>query len=121
MLQTEKRVAFPSRVWLFIAGLATTAVVIPIGSTPTISAANSDPAWAQAQTQGVINGVANNTAHGYNNNWFGVQEIILQSVVGGPNGGQCTTTDTQPAVQYGINRASYNFPYINQGLDGAVA
>ena len=82
---------------------------------------NSDPTWWQAETQSVINAIANNTAYGYSNNWSAVREIILQSVVGGPNGAQCSTTDTQPAVQFGINRASYNFPYINQGIDLAVA
>jgi hypothetical protein len=47
----------------------------------------------------------NNLRHKYPS----VQQIILQSVVGGPGGQQCTFNGN-------VVRASYNFPYINQAI-----
>jgi hypothetical protein len=80
---------------------------------------STDPQWWATQMNSVVQGLITNRA--YPHQWTSVRQIVLQSVVGGPNGQQCSTTDTQPAVQFGINRASYNFPYINQGIDLVVA
>jgi hypothetical protein len=80
---------------------------------------NTDPQWWANQMNSVVQYLVSNTANP--RQWSSVRQIVLQSVVGGPNGQQCSTTDTQPAVQFGINRASYNFPYINRGIDLVVA
>jgi hypothetical protein len=66
----------------------------------------SDPNWWAQQTQGAITQVRNHHPSG-------LRQIALQPVVGGPGGTLCG--DQQNNV-----RASWNYPYIKQGLSQVV-
>ena len=64
---------------------------------------NNDPNWWATETRLVIQNIQAKYPR--------VTQIALQPVVGGPGGSQCIDPSTGQVV-----RASYNFPYINQGL-----
>lgn len=46
-----------------------------------------------------------------------VRQIVLQPIVGGPTHATCPW----PGAQFGVVRASYNHPYIEQAIDRVVA
>jgi hypothetical protein len=63
---------------------------------------HNDPNWWATQTQLVIDNIHLKYAN--------ERQISLIPVIGGPGGFTCTdATGT-------VNRATYNFPYINQGI-----
>ena len=66
----------------------------------------TDPSWWAAKTSQVIENV-----HGKYPN---VRLIALQPVVGGPNGGRCPISS--PEAKLPFVRATFNYPYIKQGL-----
>jgi hypothetical protein len=63
---------------------------------------NSDPNWWAQQTGYAINNIRNR--------YPSERQIVLMPIIGGPGGGACYDSSGN------INRATYNFPYINQGL-----
>ena len=66
---------------------------------------NNDPNYWVQQTQSAMTNLRNK--------YPSVRTIILQPVVGGPNGSQC-------AFNGNVVRATYNFPYINTAISRMV-
>src|SRR5207248_2513615 len=66
----------------------------------------SDPTWWAQQTQQVIQNIRAK--------YPAERQIALQPVVGGPGGTRCPTSDPQASQPW--VRATYNYPYIKQGL-----
>ncbi len=67
---------------------------------------NTDPNWWAQQTSRVIGNVRAK--------YPSVRMIALQPVVGGPGGGRCPISS--PDAKLPFVRATYNYPYIKQGL-----
>jgi hypothetical protein len=63
---------------------------------------NTDPDYWAQQTQAAITNLRAK--------YPSIRQVIVQPVVGGPGGGQCTFNGE-------VVRASSNFPYIDEGLD----
>jgi hypothetical protein len=63
---------------------------------------NTDPDYWAQETQAAITNLRAK--------YPSIQQVIVQPVVGGPYGGQCTYNGQ-------VVRASSNFPYIDEGLD----
>ena len=66
----------------------------------------TDPNWWAAETSQVISIV--------HSRYPNVRQIALQPVVGGPGGSRCPISS--PDAKLPFVRATFNYPYINQGL-----